>query len=150
MSPGPGFLPTFLYYFVCTSVITVLVISQQGGISLSDGALYRASSLMGLGLGLIGAYFNRSKLISISFQDKKIFQARLNQVLAELGYEEKSQMEEFTVYERPNFQGVLSGKIFVQIEQDSASIAGRASKVATLGRKLAGPTQSVADPKETP
>ncbi|MGQ9872106.1 hypothetical protein [Leptodesmis sp.] len=39
MQAGPGFLPTFLYYFVGTTLIVVLLIHQGvGNSALADGA----------------------------------------------------------------------------------------------------------------
>lgn len=136
MPPGPGFLPTFLYYFTGTSLIVALIVAQQLGVSLATRTPYQIGASLGLLAGLLGAYFNRSQLISVNITNPKAFTQKLTQMLNSAGYQETGKAEEFTVYERSGASGVFSGKIFVQIEKKSATIAGRASKVEMLRKSL--------------
>ncbi|MGK7873854.1 MAG: hypothetical protein AB4426_11240 [Xenococcaceae cyanobacterium] len=134
MPQGPGFLVTFLYYFSSTTLIVMFVTSKGMGMSLETGLPYQFGILFGLVAGLLGANFNRSATISASFQNKKAFTKNLNEVLSEMGFEEKSQLEEFTVYEKSPLRTLFSGKVFVKIDQNSATIIGRSSNIKRLSQ----------------
>ncbi|UBF25368.1 hypothetical protein K9N68_27790 [Kovacikia minuta CCNUW1] len=136
MQKGPGFLPTFLYYFVGTTLIGAIVISQQTGASLATGDPYQASILAGLLAGLSGAYFNRHTTISVPFTNKRAFIQKLKDALSQLGYEEKAKLAETTIYERPGWSNTFSGKLFVEIEPNSATISGRSGKLKALQRRI--------------
>jgi hypothetical protein len=134
-SSGPGFLPTFLYYFVGTTVIVAIVAVQGLGMSLETGNPYQLGLPVGLVAGLIGAYFNRSIVVTVPFPHRGTFLKTLKQALTQLGYAETDQLDEFTVYERSGLSKVFSGRLFIQVEKTSAAIAGRSRNVKAL-RKL--------------
>ena len=136
MLQGPGFLVTFLYYFSSTTVIVMFVTSKGVGMSLETGLPYQFGILFGLVAGLLGAYFNRSATISVSFRNKKTFIKTLDQVLSEMGFEKKSQLEEFAVYQKSAIRTLFSGKVLVQIDQNSATIIGRSSNIKRLSQRI--------------
>lgn len=132
MVQGPSFLVTFLYYFATTTLIVLLLTSQGMGISLETKVPYQLGTLCGLIAGLIGAYFNRSVTHSITFSDRKAFNEQLEASLTQMGFEQKTQLEDFTVYTKSAFGKTLAGKILVKIEKNSATIIGRSSKIRRL------------------
>lgn len=136
MQKGPGFLPTFLYYFVGTTLIGALITSQQTGTSLTTGTPYQAGILAGLLAGLTGAYFNRHNTISVPFKNKRVFTKKLEEALSQLGYEQKSKLDETTIYERSGWSNTFSGKLFVEIEQDAANISGRSTRLKALQKRI--------------
>ena len=136
MPQGPGFLVTFLYYFSSTTLIVIFVTSKGIGMSLETGLPYQFGILFGLVAGLLGAYFNRSATISVSFRNKKTFIKTLDQALSEMGFEKKSQLEEFAVYEKSAIRTLFSGKVLVQIDQNSATIIGRSSNIKRLSQRI--------------
>lgn len=96
---GPGWVPTFLYYFVCTTLI-VSFVAEQGTEAIQMGNPYPIGIFCGLVAGSLGAYFNSHITISLPIKNRGAFLAKLNAALTEMGYQETSQLEEFTVYER--------------------------------------------------
>jgi hypothetical protein len=136
MSSGPGFFTTFLYYFVTAGLITSLVISNQTGASVTSSEIYRAGILAGLIAGLVGASLNRGVTISVPVKNTKKFTKNLDQALTEMGFHKKSQLEDCTLYEKPNMAGMFSGKVLVQVEQDTASISARSRIMNVLRKKI--------------
>jgi hypothetical protein len=135
-SLGPGFLPTFLYYFVGTTVIVAIVVTQGLGLNPETGIPYQLGLPAGLLAGLVGAYFNRSIVIHIPFEHRHRFSKTLTDTLTQLGYAETGKFDEFSVYERAGLSKFFSGKIFIQVEKTSATIAGRSRMIRTLQRLM--------------
>lgn len=134
---GPGFLPTFLYYFVGTTLIVAFVVSQ-GAINVEVSNPVQVGLPFGLLAGLLGSYFNRSQTVAVTFKSKKVFTRSLNELLGQLGYQETSPVDEFIVYERSIPSKWLSSKLFVQIGNESATLTGRSSIVRALQKQLSG------------
>ncbi|MBE9170347.1 hypothetical protein IQ238_23435 [Pleurocapsales cyanobacterium LEGE 06147] len=132
----PGFWLTFLYYFSVTNLIVILVVSQGMGIGFNDRLLYQIAVLLGLIAGLVGAKFNRSVTLSAYFSNKKAFSKILNEILSQMGFEPKSQLEDFIVYDKSSWKTLFTGKIFVQIEDSSATIIGRSSIIKKLSQVI--------------
>ncbi|PSF33029.1 hypothetical protein C7H19_20740 [Aphanothece hegewaldii CCALA 016] len=132
MLTGPEFLTTFLYYFVCTALIVLLVISQGMEMSL-DRSSYVIGMSAGLVAGLVGAYFNRSVTFSSSFKgNEKNFLKTFQKTLAEMGFEQNGQMEDFTIYTKSLF----AGRVFVKTEKNTVTIVSRSSTVKRLQEEL--------------
>lgn len=133
---GPGFLPTFLYYFVSTTFIVVLVVSK--GMETGTAVLNPYPIGLGFGLvsGLMGAYFNRYVTVSIPFSPETVCMASVQETLTQMGFAAASQLEDMTVYERPGLSKFFSGKIFIQAEMNSVTISGRSSNVTVLRKTL--------------
>lgn len=128
MLTGPEFLTTFLYYFVFTTLIVLLVLSQGMGMSL-DRSSYVIGMIAGLVAGLVGAYFNRSVTFSTSFKgNANTFERKFQKILSELGFEQNGQMEDFTIYRKSLF----TGRVFVKTEKNTVTIISRASIVKRL------------------
>lgn len=139
MQSGPGFLPTFLYYFVGTTFIVVLLIDQGVGNSAladSSGNPFSIGILLGLLAGGVGAYFNRHEVVTIPIKNQKAFAQKIHAALAEMGFAEAAQVEQITVYERPIPSRFFSGKLFVQLEKETATLSGRSRLLRSLQKRL--------------
>ncbi|WAL60640.1 hypothetical protein [Thermocoleostomius sinensis] len=136
MQFGPGFLPTFLYYFTTAGVLVALVASRGMGFSLNSGMPGRLGLMGGVVAGLLGAYFNRTTTVDVQFQGQKKFLAELETTLAAMGYQLAAQEEDLRIYERSNLSKWLSGKLYVQLEQNHATIASRAGTLRRLRKQI--------------
>ncbi|NJK47296.1 hypothetical protein HC931_02980 [Candidatus Gracilibacteria bacterium] len=133
MLQGPNFWVVFLYYFSGTTLIVLFVASQGMGMSLDMALPYQMGTLCGLISGIIGAYFNRSVIISLTFPNPKTLVLELDKALAQIGFEQKTQLDDYTIYSQSNtLRTVFSGKIFVKIENNCAQISGRSRYVKRL------------------
>ena len=136
MQLGLGFWATFYYYFTGMTLIVAFLASQVLGLSLTQPFPYRYGITIGLIAGLVGAYFNRSMTLSLEFKNKKAFTNTLNTSLSEMGFEPKSELDDFVVYQRPALRNLFSGKVFVKIENGMATIISRASIIRRLRQKI--------------
>jgi len=136
MTTGPGLIPTFLYYFVVMTLITAFVVSQQTDMSLATGAPYQVGILFGLLAGLTGAYFNRNVSITAAISDAKAFRQMLTATLSELGFEQQTTIDTFTVYKRSSLGGLFATKVLVEIEATAATISGRSRIIKQLQQRL--------------
>lgn len=140
MHTGPGFLPTFLYYFSGSTLIATLVLAR--GVSLEGHAPFptQLGLLVGVIGGLLGATLNRTVTLEIPLAGKRQFASRLRQTLADLGYEEQpadpNQAANLSIYARPRLAGLFSGKIFIQLDPTTATIASRAHTLRRLRKRL--------------
>jgi len=132
---GPGLLPTFLYYFVGTTLIAAFVVAQATDTRLDVGNPYQVGILFGLLAGGVGTYFNRYISITLSLQTKAATR-QLETALSEMGYAQTSAFDDYKIYERPIPSKFFSGKFILQFDQDQVAIAGRASSIKALQRKL--------------
>lgn len=133
---GPGFVPTFLYYFVGTTFIAVFVISQGAENGLGLGNPWQVAIVFGLVSGLAGGYVNSHKTIALPIKNKGAFLKKLKDTLTAMGYAETSQLDEVTVYERSGLSKLLSGKLFVQLDKETATLSGRSTQINTLQKQL--------------
>lgn len=136
MQFGPGFLPTFLYYFTGTAVIFTLLASKGLGLSLSTGIPEQLGMMGGLVAGALGTYLNQTTTFSVQFRDRKKFLRELETTLSELGYEQASEEDGLRIYERSSARKLFSGKVYVQLESNSATLGSRASIVRQLRKGL--------------
>ncbi len=132
MEFGPGIAVTFLYYFTSTAVVLAFVVSQALGISVSTGIPQQFGAIGGLLAGILGAYFNRTVSFTVPIKGQKQFLNRLESTLNEMGYEQISNEEGIRTYERSSWSKWFSGRIFVQVEAEQATIASRAITVRSL------------------
>ena len=134
---GPGFLPTFLYYFLGTTLVATLLAVKALGTEFNLVGANQLGLLIGLLGGGLGAYFNRSVTLEIPFKSKKAFFKTLNQALADMGYGSISDLkEEVIVYQRPPLRQLFSGKIFVQISGGVATLSSRSIHINRLKQRL--------------
>ena len=137
MSFGPGFIPTFLYYFVSTTLIAAFVASQGLGLGIGTGTPLRLGIILGLLAGVAGGYFNRTVTQAFEFKNRKKFDQKLEGILAELGFQKTDEREDgVLVYQRAALAKVLSGKVFVQFEKQSVAIAGRSIAMKKLSKRM--------------
>jgi hypothetical protein len=135
MQFGPRFVPTFLYYFSTTAIVFSLVTIKGMGLGLETGLPQQVGLIGGLVAGLLGGYFNRTMTLTVPVKNKQKFFNTLNESLSKMGYQQREEMDGVVVYERSALSKFLSGKVFVHIEQDTATIASRAVHIRGL-RKL--------------
>lgn len=142
MQSGPGFAATFLYYFATTGIIFTLVAMQGMGLSTVSGVPQQLGIAGGVVAGLVGAYFNRSQTIAVPLQNQKQFLATLEPALNAMGYQQVSAADNVhiadnvRIYARSNLSKWLSGKIYVELDQDKATIASRAIHIRQLQKGL--------------
>lgn len=149
MDFGPGVAVTFLYYFSSTAVVIAFVVSRALDISVSTGIPQQFGALGGLIAGGLGAYFNRTVRFELPIKSEKQFFNRLEPILTNLGYQpieageaETEEAEDaepvagLRVYERTSLSKWFSGRIFVQVEGQQATIASRAVVIRTLKQVL--------------
>lgn len=132
MQFGPGFLPTFLYYFVSTAVIVTLVAVKGMGMGVDTGIPQQFGILGGLVAGVLGTYINQTTTFSVQFKNKKKFLEELETALNQMGYEQTSEEDGIRVYERSTFRRAFAGKVYVQLEGNSVTIASRAANIRRL------------------
>lgn len=134
----PGIVITFLYYFACTNVIIFLIaLTQSARLGIDESILYQLGLVIGLLTGILGAKFNRSVTITASYRKSKNFEKTIKKLLNDLDFTTDSQLEEFTVYQIPNFKSLFVGKLFLQIEKRSSTIICRASLAKQLKKNHA-------------
>lgn len=136
MPQGPNFIVTFLYYFSTTILIVLLVMSQGMGVELNSGTPYQTGVLLGAIAGILGAYFNRSTTISVNFHNQTVFTKTLEQALDDMGFSERENLGEVTLYTKSNLKNLFSGKILVKIEGNLATISGRSNALKQLQQML--------------
>lgn len=141
MQFGPGFLPTFLYYFAGTALFAAIVLSRSLHVSPMDVFVEQVSLAVGLTAGLLGGYFNRTTTIEIEFKNQAQFLKKLNRTMQELGYQpveqtESDQADQVFVYERSRLAKWLYGKVYVHLESKKATIASRFVDKKRLSEQL--------------
>ena len=132
---GPGFVPTFLFYFVGTTFIAAFVIAK-GATGLEGTNPFQVAILFGLLAGGIGSYFNSHQTASFPIKNRGAFLKSLKESLSQMGYEQKEEVEDLTIYDRPMPSNFFSGKLFVQLEQDTAIVSGRSGMIRSLKKRL--------------
>ncbi|MEM8544491.1 MAG: hypothetical protein AAGF66_10960 [Cyanobacteria bacterium P01_H01_bin.119] len=138
---GPGFFLTFLYYFSGSTLLASLMAAQSLQIPYGTGIPMQMGAAIGLFGGTIGGYFNRSATLEVPFNGKrKTFLERLNPILDEMGYRRADTVEDETgeiwVYQRSLLRQMFSGKIYVQLQANAATITSRAVHLRGLRRQL--------------
>ncbi len=120
-------------------MIVAFFCSQSLGTGMFSPLPYRYGMIVGVLTGTIGAYLNRSKTISTSFKKsraKQEFSEKLQRALVEMGFEVKSQEEDYAIYGKSSLASLFAGKIFIQIDKKEATILGRATDLKKLSKKL--------------
>ena len=137
MGSGPGWIPTFLYYFVATTLIEALVLTQGlESNQLPGQTSFQIALLFGLVVGGVGAYFNSYETLTLPIKNRGAFTQRLGKALTQMGYVEVKTVESFTVYERSALSRFFSGKILVELGAKNATISGRASRMRQLRERM--------------
>ncbi|HEY9660135.1 MAG TPA: hypothetical protein V6C65_16885 [Allocoleopsis sp.] len=132
MKFGPDGRVTFLYYFASTAAILSLVISRGGGIGMETGFPQVIALVGGLIAGSLGAYFNRTVSFTVPMQNRQKSLADLEMVLSQMGYNQTEEAEGVKIYDRPSWSKWVSGKIYVHLENKTATIASRAATIRQL------------------
>jgi hypothetical protein len=74
--------------------------------------------------------------LNVQFQSQTKFLTELETTLTAMGYQLASRAEDLRVYERSNLSKWLSGKLYVQIEPNRATIASRAGTIRQLQKQI--------------
>jgi hypothetical protein len=135
---GPGFGLTFLYYFSGIALVTTFLAVKTLGVGLETGIPNQFGLAFGAIGGVLGATFNRSKILNVPFKSKKVFDRKLDAALTAMGYTEdpNANLEGIQVYRRSTIRQLFSGKIYVLVDDQQARISSRASHIRGLRRKL--------------
>lgn len=138
-----GFWGTFIIQTIISVVIIVpplsFVLSLIWGLEFVQVIMW-GSIFFGL-FAFATAFEWKKVVISETFQDKEAFLKRLNAELDEMDYHRQSQTEASLTY-KPSFMhgyGFFTPKIYVQIEQSSATIVGPSSNIKKLQRRMVLP-----------
>ncbi|KAI9130999.1 hypothetical protein [Acaryochloris sp. CCMEE 5410] len=145
---GPGIGLTFLYYFSMTVIIVMFIGSRSDAFTFASPELRQYGTLAGLVAGIIGTIVNRNVTMAITFENRNRFQTRLNQKLAEIGFEPEELEDEITdntadpepegeylSYFRSGLAGQFAGGVYVLLSARSATISSRAINIRRI-RKL--------------
>lgn len=136
---GPENSLTFLYYFGTTTLITIVLASLVLNLSPMSVVPNQLGLVMGLVGGGLGLYFNRSITLKQPIKGHKVFLNQIEQPLAALGYnrvEDDSLSADLVMYSRNNIRGLLSGKIYIRLDDKTAYITSRAVHIRGLKQKL--------------
>jgi len=137
MGSGPGWIPTFLYYFVATTLIGALVLTEGlESNQLPGQTSFQIALLLGLAAGGVGAYFNSYETVTLPIKNRGAFTKRLGKALTEMGYGEVNTVESVTVYERSALSRFFSGKILVELGTKNATISGRVGRMRQLKKRM--------------
>lgn len=142
MPQGPGFLFTFVYYTVMATVVATfssapLLFGGRLGLEAIETALP-----IGLVLGLLGAYFNRTASLELTVRSGNDVQTQLEQLLTSWEFvtvDPTTVLGDRTgiqVYERASWRKWFSGRVFVRIERQTATVVSRAGLIRKLERQL--------------
>jgi hypothetical protein len=132
---GPGVVPTFLFYFVGATFIVVFILSE-GLKEVEIGNPYAIAIWFGIAAGALGAYFNSHLSISTPINNHGAFFKSLRDSLTQMGFAETAQIDNLTIYERPIPSRFFSGSLLVQVEDNTATIAGRSSIIRGLRKRM--------------
>ncbi|NJM58266.1 MAG: hypothetical protein HC857_13645 [Synechococcales cyanobacterium RU_4_20] len=128
-----------------TLIIGGLCAGQALHISPTDPIAVQIGLLLGAIAGLGGGYFNRSVIWMLPIQGRKVFLNRLEQSVQSLGLgllEEEPASEAANVatptpllarvYGATGLGSTFSGRLYVNVYQDTAEIMGRAATIKKL------------------
>ena len=138
-----GFWGTFLFIAAITglpftllwSAFFALFMGWDFGLVLRLGGIW-AGLGFGLLFGFVMAFSLKAVTISRAYEDKATFLSRLNIILAELDYHPEFQSENFLSYKPSLYAGLLSGKISVQLHQNSATIVGPSTYIRKIEKRI--------------
>lgn len=139
MQSGPGFVPTFLYYFVGTTFIVAFVVSKGLDTSELTGSMgnpLQVGILFGCIAGGLGAYLNSHDSVELPVKNRGAFSQKLNDTLTAMGYSDVEEVDAIKVYKRPFPSSLFSGKVFVAVDNKQAIISGRSSSIRKLQKRL--------------
>jgi hypothetical protein len=132
MPLGSSFLSTFIYYFAVTAIGITAVVSQATDLKIATGIPQQLGAVGGVLVGLVGVYFNRLIVIVVPFLEQERFLVELETLLAAIDYPLQSKGNNTWVYGRSGINQWLSGRVFVKIEGQAATIASRAVHIRQI------------------
>lgn len=157
MPRGPGFWFTFVYYTVMATTVAALssaplLFGGRLGLEAIETALP-----IGLVLGLLGGYFNRTASLELTSRNATELRGQLDRLLTDWEFGaidpadfnndfNNDQLNESSkpidpsaavqVYERTSWRKWFSGRVFVRVDRQTATIVSRASLIRKLQRQL--------------
>jgi hypothetical protein len=136
MMKGPGFVPTFLYYFVGSTFVAFFVLSHGANPDLALASPWGVAIAFGILSGLVGGSLNGHTTVQLPVNNTGDFTKKLQAVLIAQGYQETERVEAVTVYQRSDWTKMLAGKILVQLEPNTAQISGRSTHIKAIQKQL--------------
>ncbi|NER81850.1 MAG: hypothetical protein F6K42_20260 [Leptolyngbya sp. SIO1D8] len=133
---GPGVTFTFIYYFSGAALITTLLAVKTLGVGFGAGITGQLALLVGSVAGLLGTFYNRTKILEIPVSKPKVFARQLEETLSEMGYTLTETVDTVSVYQRSRFRRLFSGDIFVQNQDKGVVLVSRAVNIRTLEKRL--------------
>ena len=108
-----------------------------GIIAYASAVAVPLSVCFGLLFGLLAASNYKASTISISFANKDVFITQLKAAMATIGFHPESQNHNTLSYKPSGFrEKIMSPRISVQIEQNSATIVGPAQSIKRLKKSI--------------
>ena len=128
-------IPTAITFALLWSALFSLIMGWNFGLVLRLGGIW-----VGIGFGLIFgfvmAFYMKAMTITMNYEDKTIFTAHLKLILIDLGYRPEIQGGNFLSYKPSVRAGIFSGKISVQLYDDSATIMGPSAYIKKIQSRL--------------
>ena len=141
---GPSIIVVFLYYSLGSMAIAAIVGSQALHEAPFSGQSFQAAVPVGLLLGAVATYFNRTVEYAISASNPKALRKKLEACLRERGYGLEGDFkagEDFQSYRRSSWQKWTTGRIFVKWQGKSVTLIGRSSLIRPLQQELSAEAQ---------
>jgi hypothetical protein len=136
-----GLWPTFIYYFVGTTLIGAIASSQALQLDMSSGVPFQIGILLGVLAGGAGAHFNRTTHIEIAIPEAKTFNPKLAETLQNMGYAQVASTETvvmpgYELYRRPGVKHWFSGNLLIQRQPEQVKLYARARITRQLKKML--------------
>jgi hypothetical protein len=136
MRVGLGGAGTFLVYFIYTAVILSIGSSIVFQLSRESGIPQQIAIVGGVIVGAIGSYFNRTVIRPIAADDEQTLLNQVNRGLTGLGYQQVEQIDDEVFVFQKVVRQWLSSKVYVRVQPQQVTIAGRVSQVQKLQEQL--------------
>ncbi|MBD1850056.1 hypothetical protein [Leptolyngbya sp. FACHB-711] len=136
MRVGLGGAGTFLVYFIYTAVILSIGSSVVFQLSRESGIPQQIAIVGGVIVGAIGSYFNRTVIRPIAADDEQTLLNQVNRGLTGLGYQQVEQIDDEVFVFQKVVRQWLSSKVYVRVQPQQVTIAGRVSQVQKLQEQL--------------
>ena len=127
---GPSIFVVFLYYSAGSMAIAANVGAQELNATTISGVSFQNAVPLGLLLGAVATYFNRTTEFAIAASNPKALRKKLDAWMMERGYELDSDFKaegDFQSYRKSSWQRWTTGRIFVKWQGKSVTLVGRSS-----------------------
>ncbi|MEL6383053.1 MAG: hypothetical protein AAFQ89_11500 [Cyanobacteria bacterium J06626_18] len=133
---GPGTVFTFIYYFSGAALIAVLFTAKTLGVGFNAGIVGQSALLVGGVSGLLGTFYNRTKMLKLEVTQPKAFMRKLAETLMDMGYTLTETLDDISLYRRSGLGKFFAGDIYVQRQDNAVILVSRAANIRTLAKRL--------------